>query len=278
MTVVDYYLRLPDQTFEGSAADWLCFLKQPRCGVVDPANGYMSCTGDGAQPPFEIALFRYRDGRPLLALCRDELEGEKSLFLDFLRCGPMARCIKRVVQFFPRPTPATTRRIGVSNYHDKAGPCCCGIKRAGKSCTGSPGTAKSLSSSVTLHPTNKMNSCRYPALLFAFVLLLSGCGEPERPKAATTSVTVAPVGESFNQVGKVSLYPGESCTSQIMFVFHSGRSTSISLAAPFRESKILTDAVNEHRSVRVFGRWRRGKVPGCYYVEATQVEVQESLW
>ena len=63
-----------------------------------------------------------------------------------------------------------------------------------------------------------------------------------------------------------------------MFVFHSGRSTSISLAAPFLQSKILTDAAHDHRSVRVFGRWRRGKAPGCYYVEATQVEVQKSLW
>src|SRR5712671_5199620 len=83
VTVVDYYLLLPDKTFEGSAADWLRFLKQPKCGVIDIPNGYMSCTGDGAQPPFEIALFRYRDGRPLLAFCQGELEGEKSLFLDF---------------------------------------------------------------------------------------------------------------------------------------------------------------------------------------------------
>ena len=123
-----------------------------------------------------------------------------------------------------------------------------------------------------------MNSRRYSALLFAFVLLLAGCGEPERPKAATTNVSAATVGASFNQIGKVSLYPGESCASQIMFVFHSERSTSISLAAPSRESKILTDAAHDHRSVRVFGRWRRGKAPGCYYVEATQIEAQKSFW
>jgi hypothetical protein len=83
MTVADYYLRLPDKTFEGPAADWLQFLKQPKCGLVDLANGYMSCIGDGAQPPFQITLFRYRDGRPLLALCQGELEGTDSLFLDF---------------------------------------------------------------------------------------------------------------------------------------------------------------------------------------------------
>ena len=50
------------------------------------------------------------------------------------------------------------------------------------------------------------------------------------------------------------------------------------MAAPFRQSKILTAAAKDHRSVRVFGRWRRGKAPDCYYVEATQVEVQKSFW
>jgi hypothetical protein len=101
MGVVDYYLRLPDKTFEGSAADWLRFLKQPKCGVVDVANGYMSCTGDGAQPPFEIALFRYRDGRPLLALCQGELEGEKSLFLDFFEMRSDGKMHKARRSIFP---------------------------------------------------------------------------------------------------------------------------------------------------------------------------------
>jgi hypothetical protein len=50
------------------------------------------------------------------------------------------------------------------------------------------------------------------------------------------------------------------------------------MAAPFRESKILTDAAHDHSSVRVFGKWRRGRTPGCNYVEATQVEVRKSFW
>jgi hypothetical protein len=122
-----------------------------------------------------------------------------------------------------------------------------------------------------------MSSFRYSCFVFAIAFVLAGCGEPEKPRAATTNANAAPVG-TFNQVGKVSLYPGESCASQIMFVFHSGRSKSISLAAPFRESRILTDAAHNHRSVRVLGKWRRGKAPGCSYVEATQVEVQKSFW
>jgi len=151
------------------------------------------------------------------------------------------------------------------------------VRRAGKSSASSPGTAKSLSSSVTLHPTDRVNSRRYSALLFAFGLLLAGCGEPERP-STTTNVTAAPVGASFDQIGKVSLYPGESCASQIMFVFHSGRSRSISMAAPFRVSRILTDAAHDHKTVHVWGKWRRGNTAGCSYVEATQVESQKSFW
>jgi hypothetical protein len=101
MTVLDYYLRLPDKTFEGSAADWLRFLKRPKCGVVDLANGYMSCIGDGAQPSFEVALFRCRDGRPLLALCQGELEGAKSLFIDFFEMGSDGKMHKTRRSIFP---------------------------------------------------------------------------------------------------------------------------------------------------------------------------------
>jgi hypothetical protein len=137
---------------------------------------------------------------------------------------------------------------------------------------------KSLSSSVTLHPINKMKWFWLSALSFAIALMLASCGEPEKQRAVAISAGTARTGSSFDQVGKVSLYPGESCASQIMYVFHSGRSTSISVAAPFRESKILTDAAHNQRSVRVFGRWRRGRAPGCYYVEATQVEVQKTFW
>jgi hypothetical protein len=88
LTVVDYYLLLPRDYFEGTPADWLHFLKQPNCGVVDLANGYMSCIGDGAQPEFEVALFHYHDRRPLLAVCSGELEGTNSVYLDFFEMNP----------------------------------------------------------------------------------------------------------------------------------------------------------------------------------------------
>ena len=50
------------------------------------------------------------------------------------------------------------------------------------------------------------------------------------------------------------------------------------MAAPFRVSKILTDAARDRKTVHVVGNWRRGKAAGCNYVEATQAEIQQSLW
>jgi len=114
--------------------------------------------------------------------------------------------------------------------------------------------------------------------IFAIAVVLAGCAEPEKPKARAVSVEAPRAGSQFDQVGKVSLYPGESCTSQIMFIFHGAGATSISMAAPMRQSKVLTDAVHDHRTVRVLGKWRRGKAAGCYYVEATRVEPQKSFW
>ena len=155
------------------------------------------------------------------------------------------------------------------------------VRRVGKFYANSPGTVKSLlqkNKQRDAAPLNTMSSFRYSCFVFATAFVLASCGEPEKPRAAAINANAAPVGSSFDQVGKVGLYLGESCTSQIMFVFHSGRSTSISLAAPFRVSRILTDAAHDYKTVHVWGKWRRGKTAGCSYVEAAQVEVQKSFW
>ena len=79
-------------------------------------------------------------------------------------------------------------------------------------------------------------------------------------------------------MGTVTLYPGESCASQVVFLFHSG-SQSTSLAAPFHVSKILSEAAHDHKSVHVVGKWRRGKTADCTYIEATQADlIQKSFW
>jgi hypothetical protein len=114
--------------------------------------------------------------------------------------------------------------------------------------------------------------------ILTFALVLASCGEPERPQPAAIRAQPFRAAGDFDGVGEVGFYQGESCASQIMFVFHGGRSTSVSIAAPFRVSKILTDAAHDHKTVHVSGKWRRGKAPGCNYVEVTQVEMQRSFW
>src|SRR6266404_3690495 len=103
--------------------------------------------------------------------------------------------------------------------------------------------------------------------ILTIALLLASCGEPERPQPAAIRAQPFRGGGDFNEVGKVSLFEGESCASQVVFVFHGARSASISMAAPFHVSKILTDAARDHKSIHVIGKWRRGKAPGCNYVE-----------
>jgi len=90
MSVLDFFLLLPPDTFEGPPSIWLNVMRA-NGEVIDKENGYMNCPGDGAQPEFELALFRYRDGRPLLALCFGELEGTDSVQLQFFELGADGR-------------------------------------------------------------------------------------------------------------------------------------------------------------------------------------------
>jgi hypothetical protein len=102
VSIVDYFLLLPADRFEGPPSVWLRHAQtgghiylceaEPREKSIDEKNGYMSCGGDGAQSSFDVALFRYRDGRPLLALCNagePEVEEENSIYsyLSFFEMG-----------------------------------------------------------------------------------------------------------------------------------------------------------------------------------------------
>jgi hypothetical protein len=96
MTVVEYYLLLPEKTFEAPARSWL-----QNATVIDKQNGYMRITGDGAQPNFEVALFRYRDGRPLVAICQGELEGDDRVGLEFFDLSPDGKMRQTSREIFP---------------------------------------------------------------------------------------------------------------------------------------------------------------------------------
>jgi len=100
---------------------------------------------------------------------------------------------------------------------------------------------------------------------------MAGCAQVKKPAA---QVKAAAVGSRFDQVGRVTLYAGEPCTSQIMFDFHGAGST-VWLAAPMWVTKVLTDAANKNRRVHVSGKWRRGGQSNCSYVEVTIAELMK---
>jgi len=122
LSIVDYFLLLPKDTFEAPPASMLEFIRQPTAGLIDKGNGYMSCIGDGAQPEFEVALFRYKDDRPLLVVCSGELEGPDGLYLEFFELGKNGSMQKAPRAIFPVKNevcsfklPRTGRTILVSD-------------------------------------------------------------------------------------------------------------------------------------------------------------------
>ena len=98
---------------------------------------------------------------------------------------------------------------------------------------------------------------------------MAGCAQIKKPAAQTRAV---PAGVRFDQVGSVTLYPGEPCTPQIMFNFRSAGPT-VWLGAPKHETKMLTEAAKNNQRVQISGKWRRGGQSNCSYVEVTSAEV-----
>ena len=103
----------------------------------------------------------------------------------------------------------------------------------------------------------------------AAVAGIAGCAQIKKPAPQARAV---PTGLRFDQVGSVTLFPGEPCTPQIMFNFRSGGST-VWLGAPKQETKILTEAAKNNRRVHISGKWRRGGLSNCSYVEVTSVDL-----
>jgi hypothetical protein len=114
-----------------------------------------------------------------------------------------------------------------------------------------------------------MNSIWGSVAVLAIGTGFASCAQPG--KAATLG-KASLVGSRFDGVGRVTLHAGQPCTSQIMFDFRIGSSKSVWLAAPMRETKVLTEAASRHRRVHVSGIWRHGKQAGCSYVDVTKVD------
>jgi hypothetical protein len=113
VSIIDYFLLLPEE-FEGPPLDWLRYMRtgnsyylcdtHPRSNIIDAKNGYMDCDGWDA-PGFEVALFRHRDGRPLLALCSGEVEPDDSVtgsvHLHFFELGADKKMHETKRSIFP---------------------------------------------------------------------------------------------------------------------------------------------------------------------------------
>jgi len=107
------------------------------------------------------------------------------------------------------------------------------------------------------------------SIAIATLVGIAGCAQIKKPAAQARGV---PAGVRFDQVGSVTMFPGEPCTPQIMFNFRSAGSTVL-LGAPKHETKILTEAAKNNRQVHISGKWRRGGLSNCSYVEVTSAEV-----
>src|SRR6516165_3217642 len=135
-------------------------------------------------------------------------------------------------------------RIFASTCRVTGRPLWSGVRKQKEFCTKLPGTAKSLWRTgnepyeLCSRPANPIKRMRVIArswLAFVIALAFASCGEPEKAKLATVRPSVTrPAGE-FDEIGTITLYPGESCASQVVFIFHSGLK-SISLAAPWHQS------------------------------------------
>jgi hypothetical protein len=113
MSIVDYFLLLPADQFEdgspsrllqntrtGGGQLYLCDAEPPD-KYVHEKNGYMSCIVDGGQPQLDVALFRHRDGRPLLAVCSGDSDGFDSIYLHFFELGADGKMHKIKRSIFP---------------------------------------------------------------------------------------------------------------------------------------------------------------------------------
>ena len=117
--------------------------------------------------------------------------------------------------------------------------------------------------------------------IFVMAVLLVSCAEPRKPVAV---VHARAIGASFVSYGTVAFHQGQPCASQIMYDFRGAGPTTrgltvarstVWLAAPMRETRLLTEAASCNCPVRVSGTWRRGRDRGCSYIQVLSVEMMK---
>lgn len=124
-------------------------------------------------------------------------------------------------------------------------------------------------------------NARFLLSILVVVGLLASCVEPTKPAAM---VHPPATGNSFINYGTVAFHQGQPCASQIMYDFRGAGATrhglgvarsTVWLAAPIRESRLLTEAANCNCPVHISGTWRRGRDRGCSYVQVMSVDLMK---
>jgi hypothetical protein len=93
-TLEDYFKMLPEGVLEGEPSRMWAWAQKMPGAVFEVANGYLRAPGDGAQGDFEVALFRYQDDRPLLAVCQGEPGESDYWYLHFYALGEGGKLVK----------------------------------------------------------------------------------------------------------------------------------------------------------------------------------------
>ncbi len=98
LNVTDYFLMLPPGPYFEVPAKMLLAAMKANGDVVDNANGYLNCPGDGAQTTLQVALFRYKDDRPLVAVSWGDLEIINNNHLQFFEMkGDALKAVPRSI-------------------------------------------------------------------------------------------------------------------------------------------------------------------------------------
>jgi hypothetical protein len=109
VTVVDYYMLLPQDYFEVPVASRKNLIETSFGGIVDKTNGFLFAQGDGAQPSLDVALFKRTDGSYVVLVHSDATE-ETDGFLDFYQWNGTK--LVRVPNLLPKPfDPKFTYKI-----------------------------------------------------------------------------------------------------------------------------------------------------------------------
>ncbi len=108
------------------------------------------------------------------------------------------------------------------------------------------------------------------SLATVLALALLGIGaQGAQPHPVAKAIAVE---KRFEGKGRVLLFQGQPCAPQIMFDLRQGfPKSTIHLAAPLRESRVLSDFARHRQTVRVTGVWRHWRDKLCRYVEVTRV-------